>query len=437
MSQAIIELLKQGSATSREIQETTGLRQAAVSKQLISMGSHIIKMKAGRAPKYALTTTAFGTSDELPLYAVDAYGNNAAIAKVRPLAHGGFYVDPLPGMPSLLLGEGGNGFYDDLPYFLMDLCPQGFIGRQIATNLSSISDEFPSDPKNWNSNHIGRYLVSNGDDLPGNLQFGEQAHLRLRRKPMVSTIEDYPKMADMVMEGGLPGSSAGGEQPKFTAYCGERLAHVIVKFSPRGDDRVSQRWRDVLITEHYAAKVMNTAGFPAAETRLEEADGRLFLESKRFDRVGEYGRMPQISLQSVDAEFTGLGSSWPAVIHALHEKKLISWQHTFDAMVLWMFGRLINNTDMHLGNLALGIEGDIFRLLPSYDMCSMGFSPKSGEVPTYTFTPTTPERLLATTQIEADPAFEMANAFWDEIITAELISDEFREFIELNRSRLT
>ena len=432
MPQSITETLQQGPASSKELQDASGLSQRSVSRHLKEMGGHIVVMKDGRTPKYALTTNAFGSSDNLPLFAVDASGNSAAIAKVRPLAHGGFYVDPLPGMPAVLLGEDGNGFYDDLPYFLMDLSPQGFIGRQIAADLSSRSDDFPSDPKNWNSNHIGRYLVSNGDDLPGNFQFGEQAHLRVRRQPVVSKIEDYPGMADRVMEGGVPGSSAGGEQPKFTAYCGERLAHVIVKFSPRGDDRVSQRWRDVLITEHYAAKVINAAGFPAAETRLVEADGRLFLESKRFDRVGEHGRMPQISLESVDAEFTGLGSGWPAVMRALHDKKLISWQHAFDAMVLWMFGRLINNTDMHLGNLALGIEGDVFRLLPIYDMCSMGFAPKSGEVQQYKFTLPDASQLLATTRLETSPSFQMALTFWEEVATDDRISDEFREFLKAN-----
>jgi hypothetical protein len=49
------------------------------------------------------------------------------------------------------------------------------------------------------------------------------------------------------MNGAIPGSSAGGEQPKFTAYCGERSAHVIVKFSPLGDDAVARRWRDILV----------------------------------------------------------------------------------------------------------------------------------------------------------------------------------------------
>ena len=45
-------------------------------------------------------------------------------------------------------------------------------------------------------------------------------------------------------QGELPGSSAGGEQPKFTALKKDPrgdLSHVIVKFSPKGDNDVAKR----------------------------------------------------------------------------------------------------------------------------------------------------------------------------------------------------
>jgi len=74
-------------------------------------------------------------------------------------------------------------------------------------------------------------------------------------------------------------------------------------------------------------------------------------------------------------------------MRALEQKKMVSWQHVYDAISLWGFGRLINNTDMHLGNLSLAIDGSVFRLLPVYDMCSMGFAPKGGEVLPYDFMP--------------------------------------------------
>ena len=118
------------------------------------------------------------------------------------------------------------------------------------------------------------------------------------------------------------------------------------------------------------------------------------------------------------------------MLGALHKKNLISYQHVFDAECLWWFGRLINNSDMHLGNLSFAIEGDVFRLLPVYDMCSMGFAPKSGrEVLPYRFVP--PE--IKGINISADIIGliqDWARNFWERVASDARISDEFKEFIE-------
>ncbi len=446
MSLSIREFLERRPATSKELQDATGMSQATVSRELRGMGDSVVKLPGGRSPRYAMTRNAFGGDDKLPLFMIDAHGNNTAVANLRPLAHGGFFVEPMTGMPPVLLGERGDGLYDDLPYFLQDLRPQGFLGRQIAAELASHSDnpkssgliatvlasryeDFPNDPRNWNSDQIGRYLISNGDDLPGNFKFGQQAYLRVRRKPVITTEDDYPSLADSVMSGVIPGSSAGGEQPKFTAFNGDRSAHVIVKFSPQGDDAVARRWRDILITEFHAIEAIHARNFPAAETRLIERGDRLFLESQRFDRVGMYGRMSMVSLQSVDAEFTGLGNDWRQVMYALLEKDLVSPHHVIDAEWLWCFGHFINNTDMHLGNLSLAIEGNVFRILPVYDMCSMGFAPRSGEVMPYSFTP--PETVKG---VKLDDSLllnakKIAHNFWERVTADKRISDEFREFL--------
>jgi hypothetical protein len=432
MAESIRERLSRGAATSKEIQAATGLSQAAVSRQLRRMGESVIKLKEGRSPRYTMTRNAFGGDDKLPLYMVDAHGNNSAVAHIRPLAHGGFFVQPLIGMPNVLLGPFKNGVYDSLPYFLWDLAPQGFLGRQVAEELSSQSADFPSDPRRWTVDHIGRYLVSNGDDLPGNFKFGEQAHLRVRRKPTAVTANDYPELAENVMNGIIPGSSAGGEQPKFTAFCGDRSGHVIVKFSPKSDDPVARRWRDILITEFHATEAIHAKNFPAAETRLIEKGGRLFLESRRFDRSGEYGRMSMISLQYVDAAFTGEGHGWHRAMSELSKIGLVSGQHCYDAMFLWAFGSLINNTDMHLGNLSLSIEDGVFRILPVYDMCSMGFAPKAGDVRPYSFVPPDIDALPGLESIRASlPGVrDMARDFWSRVVADDRISDEFRSFLE-------
>ncbi|MDQ6955617.1 MAG: hypothetical protein Q9M21_00325, partial [Mariprofundaceae bacterium] len=182
MALSIQQCLQENPMSSKQLQDKTGLSQTVVARQIRELGERIIKISNGRPPIYALTQNAFGSDDNLLLCIVDAYGHNTAIANLRPLAHGGFFVQERVGLPSLLLGEAGNGVYEDLPYFIDDLRPQGFLGRQIASELSKQSDDFPSNPERWNANHIGRYLISNGDDLPGNLKFGQQAYNRIRRK---------------------------------------------------------------------------------------------------------------------------------------------------------------------------------------------------------------------------------------------------------------
>jgi hypothetical protein len=408
------------------------MNQVAVSRWIRSMGDEIIQVKIGRSPHYMLSCNAFGAGDRFFLSMVDPHGNTTAIGCLRPLAHGGFFLEKLPGMPPVLLGQGKNGLFKDLPYFLYDLAPQGYIGRQIAANMAQQAD-FPNDPKQWNREHIGQYLNSNGDDLPGNLKLGSQAHLRLRRKPIASTVDDYPNLAEAAMEGSLPGSSAGGEQPKFTAFCEDRSAHVIVKFSPKGNDATALRWRDILITEFHAAEAIHAKNYPAAETRLIERNGRFFLESQRFDRRGEYGRLSMISLQWVDAEFVGIGQGWHKVMKALHDEKLVSRQHLYDTLVLWNFGKLIYNTDMHLGNLGLGIEGEVFRILPVYDMCSMGFAPKSGEVRPLRFDcpdldDPTISSLGCADEIQRE-ATEMARDFWNRVAGDSRISQDFQDYL--------
>ena len=430
MPLTIREYLERGPSTSREIQAATGLSQSSVARQLKKMGDRVIRLQKGRSIRYAATCNAFGGNDKLHLSMIDEYGDTFLIAFIRPLSHGGFFVEPATEISPLLLGENNDGLYDDLPYFLFDLRPQGFLGRQIAQEMASQSEDFPTDPRHWNTNQIGRYLMSNGDDLSGNLKFGEQIQLRIRRKPAIISDKDYPDQADSVMSGSIPGSSAGGEQPKFTAFNSNRSSHVIVKFSPQGDNNLANRWRDILITEYHASKIINSRIFPTAETRLMEMRGRLFLETLRFDRSGEYGRNSMISLQSIDAEFTGLGSNWPQVLNELFKKKRINEQDVFNAESLWYFGRLINNTDMHLGNLSLAIEGEMFRLLPLYDMCSMGFAPKSGgEVQSFTFVPPT----LKSSNIRKDlikTIKKIAFDFWESLASDERISDDFKAYLQ-------
>ncbi len=104
-------------------------------------------------------------------------------------------------------------------------------------------------------------------------------------------------------------------------------------------------------------------------------------------------------------------------------------QHANDVSMLWLFGCFINNTDMHLGNLSFSIDRNVFRLLPVYDMCSIGFAPKSGgEVLPYNFTPILPDKANLKEDV-VKRVIKMAHDFWDSLSRDERISKEFRAFL--------
>lgn len=429
MPLSVKKYLKQRPSTSKEIQAATGLSQSSVARRLKGMGDTVVTIQEGRSVRYAVTCNAFGVNDKIPLAMVDSLGRVNITAYLRPLSHGGYFLQPVAEVPALLLGENGNGLYDGLPFFLYDLRPQGFLGRQISRKLADRHQGFPSDPRQWTNTHIGKYLISNGDDLPGNFILGEQAIMRLSRRPYGISSESYPQLAEDVMKGEVPGSSAGGEQPKFTAFSSFHNAHVIVKFSPENETEIAIRWRDILITEYHATKIINENLCPAAETRLLEVSGRLFLETKRFDRQGVFGRTTMISLQAVDDEFTGIGHNWASVMNKLRDQGPVAEQDANIAGQLWYFGQLIHNTDMHLGNLSLSIDKGVFKLLPCYDMCAMGFAPDSGgEIRPFSFDASKlPDPQLDQKVIHR--LRQLASAFWENVSKDDRISDEFRNFL--------
>lgn len=422
------EFLETRIATSKEIQNSCGLTQRQVGLQIKKLANSVVRIPNGKSPLYALTCPAFGVGDYINIWEIDNFGKPSCIAALRPLKAGGYFVSEHHNMPKVFLGEARNGLFDDLPFFLRDMAPKGFLGKMIAENLAEIDDSFPSHLSDWKNEHIGRYLLANTDNSIGNLKFGNNATLNLRPSITKHYREDYLNLADDIIGNEVILSSAGGEQQKFTTYCENIHSHVLVKFSPKGDDTNARRWKDILITEHYASKAINESGFvTAAETEILEYGDRLFLESVRFDRSGEQGRRSMLSLSIIDAEFVGFGDNWVNSTRKLHEQGLLSSQDYINVEYLAVFAKMIHNTDTHLGNISFGTHRNGFALLPIYDMCSMGFAPKSnGEVTPFSF------KLPETFKIkEVDLALvkQQAKSFWNSIAKDERISDEFREFI--------
>ncbi len=114
--------------------------------------------------------------------------------------------------------------------------------------------------------------------------------------------------------------------------------------------------------------------------------GRTFLEVERFDRHGAHGRSAVVSLETIDAALLGSSSThWPELAGRLHAARLLEAADVGDIETVWWFGKLIRNTDMHLGNLSFEPAGRL-RMTPVHDMLPMAYAPLAGgEVPPRAF----------------------------------------------------
>ncbi|WP_370528172.1 type II toxin-antitoxin system HipA family toxin YjjJ [Rhodoferax sp. BLA1] len=433
---ALQALRRQGSVlTSAELQVTLGVSQPTVSRALspLIQSGQVLKVGAARSQRYVLARNVPGVGREVQVMRIDALGQPSPFARLVPLEGGAFWVDEADGLSER---------HDGLPWFLEDMRPQGFMGRTFAHSHPEL--QLGNDPRHWNDDDVLRALTLYGDDLPGNLILGEAAFARFfalpERSSRVDSALDYPRLADQAMLGTHPGSSAGGEQPKFCTICAGRP--VLVKFSPAGDSPVDQRLRDLLVCEHLALQTLAAAGIPAARTQIHSGAGRIFLESERFDRIpsavgasGQLGRIGMVSLQVHDAQFIGEMDNWAATANRMLARRQLQAGDARTLRLLEAYGQLIANTDRHYGNISLLIQGDDWVLSPTYDMLPMLYAPVGGELVARDFA-ARPLQPTAATLPEWPQARALAISFWQAAAADTRISAPFRQICANNLAHL-
>jgi hypothetical protein len=358
------------------------------------------------------------------LYRIDAAGNPVLIGYMERDDQGRYRVTPAddPVHRRLLLGQAGDGVFDDLPYFLLDLTPRDdYAGLPIVHQLTKqplFQREFW--PHYWGEpESLLRYLSQVAVDSPGDLAIGDEAVERIQRQRRESaTLASYPALADQVEDHWPLDQYIGGAQPKFLARLDER--EVIVKFSPgpAGANPYNSLWADLLVAEHLALETLDDAGVPAARSRLHQFDDRIFLELDRFDRTAN-GRLPVISLRALDPEFVGAGSGWTRILADLERQGWISDETLATGTFIDDFGRWIENTDRHTGNLALCPQRNgTLALAPVYDMLPMRHHIGYRE-----------DYRRPEGNIEDAPA-QAALAFWRRVAEDSRISERFREIAD-------
>ena len=435
ISQLEAFLHRGGTHTNAEIGLALGASQPTVSRALAELGDRIVRIGRGRASRYALVRDIGRTGQEWPLYRIDAAGRAEHLGQLSALHRDGFHLATSRPLPVFTHGGFALGLFPGLPWFLDDQRPQGFLGQAFAQRIAADIGA-PADLQRWQPDDVLLGLLLHGHDLPGNLVLGEPALQRALQQTLSldgSLLESqrenrYPERADAALRGEFAGSSAGGEQPKFLAALREAdgVREVIVKFSERRSTPAGERWSDLLHSECIAAAVLRAHGQRAARAELLEADGRVFLESTRFDRTLQRGRHGFVSLAALDAAFHGHGRiDWWCYAVQLQREGWIDADSARRLRVLGWFGVLIGNSDMHLGNAGLMLtDSRPLALAPAYDMLPMMFRPAStGEVIEREFTITLPTPEQRSDWSEAAVA---ALDFWQQVAESDAVSQPFR-----------
>lgn len=427
-----------GQAGGAALQQRLGISQPTLSRLLAPLvaGGQVVAVGAARARRYLLPREVDGVGHQVPIHAVAPDGELRPFGTLYPLAGGGFWMDEAD------KAHGASAFHDSLPWFLYDMRPQGFLGRGFVDAHPAL--RLPANLQHWNDDHILKALVNAGEDLPGNLVVGAAAfdrYLELpapqrSRAPVVNEpAAQYPALTAQALGQTLAGSSAGGEQPKFSAL--REGQPVLVKFSPADDSAAAQRWRDLLICEALALHTLAEAGVGAAHTELIEAGGRVFLESRRFDRT-PLGRVGMVSLEVYDRQYIGQGSNWVDTARRADQAgpERLSVADVTTLTLLDAFGALIANTDRHHGNISLLLREHRWQLAPAYDMLPMLYAPVAGEVVPRDFAAQPPRPTVHTLPVWPK-ARELAMRFWQRAADDARISADFRALAQVNARHVT
>lgn len=444
--------------SAQELASTLGVSVPTVHRLLAEAEGQVVRLGQARRTRHAAlrplrhALPTAGAHTPVPVYEVLPSGRAQPVSTLLGTAPFGT-ASPWPLAPWPMPTEAVDGWWDGLPWPLQDMRPQGYLGRQLARREHQALGLSPN-PAEWDDDDVLHALQQRGEDCSGSLLVGAHAHerwmqQRLSAPPPLAEAhlpQAYAQLAEQAVAQGVPGSSAAGEFPKFSArrqWPGRPTPHVLVKFSGADASPTVQRWADLLVCEHLALQTLQQQGLgPAAHTRVLQHGGRTFLEIERFDRHGDWGRSRLCSLDTVQGAFLGSrATDWPSLCAQLHQQGWLSAEQRAQAERWWWFGRLIANTDMHLGNLGLvpgpglGAKGQAgFVLAPAYDMLPMLYAPLAGgEVPPREFEPPWP---LPEQRPAWQQACRAALQFWRSASTEARLSAPFRAVCATNLQRL-
>lgn len=405
----VVTTLGRGVVSPAALRDRLGVSPATLMRLLHQAGPEVVRLGRGRAIRYGLRQAWPGLDGwRFPIVRISEAGVPEPAGELVTLA----------ARQSVWLPEGRVS--DGLPIELADARPSGFLGRHFAAVHADL--RLPQRLQDWSDHHVLLALTRRGDDLPGNLIVGEESFARWQTSaPAEVSRDDYAPIADRTIAGHPPGSSAGGERPKFGVFVDGR--HVLVKFAGRRAtaDPVARRWCDLLVLEVLALEIVQTRDIAVPTTQLIETPTHCFLESERFDRVGPRGRRGVLSLAALH---DNAADSWLAAAVAQVARGTLADGDGRRLRWLDAFGALIGNTDRHQHNVAFFIGHGRPRLAPVFDQLPMLYAPSAdGQAPVRTFT----EPLMAADSLDVwSDARDAAREFWSRAADDARVAAELR-----------
>ena len=424
--QALRRALATGPRSSQALQHALGISQAGLSRTIQKAAPNVIpfRISGQRTPLYGLLRLLDRTASRQHMYQINERGEVLPAGIVTLLVGGQTLVEDT---------IHGSRLYAGLSPAMTFAAPSGYLGRHAAVRASARIG-VPQSLDDWDDDDRASYLFMLETDAPGDIVFGDEAlgqMLEQRKSRVVIKRRDkaaaYVRFATDALHAAV-GSSAGGQQPKFTAET-EDVGHVIVKFAKEGT-----RMADLLVLEHLALTSVISSGLPAAKTNILRAGGLMFLESQRFDRVGRFGRLGFVSAGAFDDENFGERRSWSDFADKCQHSRFLDGEQADIIHVFAAFSELIGNTDTHFENLSLRVDagGRPIRTAPAYDLLPMRYASQGAGMDPE-LVPLSPKLggLRATPRVWYR-AHEAAHRFWENACQDTRVSKEMRVLASKN-----
>jgi hypothetical protein len=398
----LTDQLKNGVVPANLLTRALGVSPATLMRRVRAERGNVVAFGRGRATRYGLRREVKGLEPDIPILRIDAMGKPDSVGQLVILA-----ADENAWLPAGVV-------FKRLPPEIADMQPSGYMGRAFPRQHGHLA--LPPRIADWSNDHVLIALARRGDDFTGNLILGSESVERwFATRPIAVARDDYPRLAEAATAGEPPGSSAGGERPKFGAYVEGR--HVIVKFATGGDP-AAQRWKELLNLEALALEVLRDGGVAAVDATILETGTQTFLEVPRFDRIGERGRRAVMSLA---AAYQDPSVSWSRAAASLEARGLLSPEDSRRLRLNDAFARLIANEDRHHHNVCVfpehrgagesaGAEPARYELAPAFDQLPTLYAPTTdGHIPERAFVAPTPS---ADTWEVWGEAVRLAATFW-------------------------